>query len=67
MFNYNVLVLVHIEGDITINDMRAIDAYAIETNETAQELHKRLDEESYEKYRNVTDRCVTIYLQPYSR
>lgn len=60
--SYAVLVLVHENGDTTINDMRTIDAYAVIcAQETALELQNRLEDEAYEKY----GRDVSIYIKPY--
>lgn len=60
--SYAILVLVHENGDSTINDMRATDAYAIvESTDSALELQERLEFESYSKY----GREVLIYIKPY--
>ena len=64
--HFNVIVLAHVEGDITIADMRVIAAWATETTETAQEVVDRVTEEASNSGKYAYDR-VTVYVQPYTK
>jgi len=63
--HYNVIVLTHVNGDITIADMRVIDAWAVETVETAQEVVDRVTVEAGQTGKYGAP--VTVYVQPYTK
>lgn len=61
--HFNVIILTHIEGDITIADMRVIDAWACDTTESALEVVERVHMQEAPKYA----RRIQVYVQPYEK
>ena len=67
MNKFNIIVLVHAQGDITISDMKVIDAYAIDTIFDAPQLQALLEAEADARYGfdpAALGHPVCIYLQP---